>query len=104
MSDRLRRGDRCAMFRPWTEDVLEKLRRHNPWYRQAATDPDAGREGRRLDGVNVCGYFRDESGWGSAGRGYLHALRTLPVPLALMDLSGLTSNRSEDRSAGASDA
>jgi glycosyltransferase involved in cell wall biosynthesis len=90
------------MFRPWTEEVLESLRRQNRWYRGApAGDAPAG--ARRPDGVNLCGYFRDESGWGAAGRGYLRALRALGCPLALMDLSGLTSNRSRDTSVPAFD-
>src|SRR4051812_48003870 len=89
------------MLRPWTEDLLENLRRTNAWYHHdgraygaAAGDMDAVRP----FGVNVCGYLRDESGWGAAGRGYLHALRTLSIPLALRDMSGLSSNRSEDPS------
>jgi hypothetical protein len=94
------------MFRPWTEDVRDALQRRNPWYR-ATSAPAAGAApaaGRRPDGVNVCGYFRDESGWGAAGRGYLRALRALECPLALMDLSGLTSNRSGDTSVAGFDA
>ena len=34
-------------------------------------------------GVNVGGYFRTESGVGTAGRRYLRALRSLPLCLAL---------------------
>jgi glycosyltransferase involved in cell wall biosynthesis len=49
-------------------------------------------------GVNLWGYLRDESGWGAAGRGYARALSTLQIPLALYDLSALSSNRSEDHS------
>lgn len=48
-------------------------------------------------GINVCGYLRDESGWGTAARSYVRALRALGVPLALNDVSALSSNRSADR-------
>jgi GT2 family glycosyltransferase/glycosyltransferase involved in cell wall biosynthesis len=51
-----------------------------------------------LSGVNVCGYLQDESGIGSATRGYIRALHSLGVPLAFKDLSELSRNRSEDRS------
>jgi len=47
-------------------------------------------------GISLCGYLRDESGWGAAGRGYVRALRKLDIPLALVDVSGLSSNRSQD--------
>lgn len=47
-------------------------------------------------GINLCGYLRDESGWGAAGRGYVRALRKLDIPLALVDVSDLSSNRSQD--------
>lgn len=47
-------------------------------------------------GINLCGYLRDESGWGAAGRGYARALQKLGSPLAVMDLSDLSSNRSHD--------
>jgi glycosyltransferase involved in cell wall biosynthesis len=47
-------------------------------------------------GINLCGYLRDESGWGEAGRGYVRALQTLELPLALVDVSALSSNRSDD--------
>lgn len=53
------------------------------------------------NGVNVVGYLRDESGWGAAARGYVRALESLGVPVALDDLSGLSSNRSGDLSLGA---
>src|SRR5437879_133585 len=75
------------MTRYWTEDLLEKLEHHNPWYRRAQALPPAHGAGPRDGGVNVCGYLRDESGWGAAGRGYVRALRSLGVPLALGDLS-----------------
>ncbi len=52
--------------------------------------------GKGVTGINVCGYLRDESGWGAAGRGYVRALRTLEIPLALNDISALSTNRSAD--------
>lgn len=54
--------------------------------------------GFELEGMNVCGYLRDESGWGTAARGYIRALRVLGVPLALNDISATSTNRSADRS------
>lgn len=56
-----------------------------------------------LAGINVSGYFRDESGWGAAGRGYIRALRALDLPLALHDVSALTTNRSGDATIAAFD-
>src|SRR6184192_2918624 len=53
---------------------------------------------RKIQGVNVGGYFRTESGVGTAGRRYLRALRSLPLSLALKDLSELSGNRADDRS------
>ncbi len=76
----------------WTDDMIARLERNNPWYRRAEA---AGAPAARR-GVNVCGYLRDESGWGSAVRGYVRALRTLDIPLAFQDLSPLSSNRSQD--------
>lgn len=49
-------------------------------------------------GINVCGFLRDESGWGTAARKYIRALNVLGVPLALNDISAISSNRSDDRS------
>lgn len=49
-----------------------------------------------VSGINLSGYFRDESGWGAAGRSYIRALRALELPLALHDVSALTTNRSGD--------
>lgn len=57
-----------------------------------------------IRGVNVCGYLRDESGLGSAARGYLRALRRLDIPISLCDLSDLTVNRSQDQSVTTFDA
>jgi glycosyltransferase involved in cell wall biosynthesis len=50
----------------------------------------------RLGGVNVCGYLRNESGLGTAARGYIAALRALQVPLSLKDIAELSVNRSKD--------
>jgi glycosyltransferase involved in cell wall biosynthesis len=55
-------------------------------------------------GINVGGYLRTESGMGSAVRGYLRALRSLSVPVALKDLSAVSGNRAEDRTVTAFDA
>ena len=52
----------------------------------------------------MTGYFRDESGWGAAARGYVRALRCLGVPTRLADFSALTSNRSGDRTVTEGDA
>jgi glycosyltransferase involved in cell wall biosynthesis len=74
-----------------TSQALDRLERANPWYRPSATASSDG-----LDGVNVAGYLRDESGWGSAVRGYVRALEAAGIPVALRDFSELTSNRSHD--------
>ena len=86
----------------WTDDVLDDIRRLNPWHRPPAAprDDGGGPEPGAGSGVNLCGYFRDESGWGAGGRGYLRALRALGVPVALVDVSDLTSNRSGDGTVG----
>lgn len=47
-------------------------------------------------GVNLVGYLRNESGLGSAARGYLSALQVLGTATSLKDLSALSVNRSED--------
>ena len=76
--------------------ALDRLHRFNPWFRpqgSAVSGPDGG-----VRGVRVSGYFRDESGWGAAGRGYARALKRLGIPLQLCDVSTLTGNRSEDHS------
>src|SRR6266545_5097946 len=59
---------------------------------------DRAPPGSELPGVNFAGYLRTESGVGAAARGYVRALKRLKVPTALVDLSGLQINRSEDRS------
>ena len=85
------------------EEIVENLQRWNLWYRPGPPD-GAGRGEDDLRGVNFCGYLRDESGWGAAGRSYAEAFRALGVPLALKDLSDMTSNRSEDRTFDSFDA
>jgi glycosyltransferase involved in cell wall biosynthesis len=79
------------------DKTLERIQRFNRWYEKGKTPPDTGAAASGLGGINVTGYLRDESGWGEAARGYVRALRSLGVPVALNDLSGLSSNRSEDR-------
>ena len=79
------------------DKTIGRMQRFNRWYHRVEVVPDTGAANCRLDGVNVTGYLRDESGWGEAARGYVRALRSLRVPVALNDLSGLSSNRSEDR-------
>src|SRR5687768_4557472 len=76
--------------------ALERLRRFNGWFRSnvSATRPSKS----AVRGIRVSGYFSDESGWGAAGRGYVRALQRLRVPMAVHDVSALTTNRSEDRS------
>ena len=57
-----------------------------------------------MNGINVGGYLRTESGMGSAVRGYLRALRSLPLPIALKDVSAVSGNRAEDRTIATFDA
>ncbi len=64
---------------------------------ELARESDTGVSESSLTGVNVCGYLRNESGLGTAARGYIRALGALRVPIALKDLSKLSVNRSEDR-------
>jgi glycosyltransferase involved in cell wall biosynthesis len=47
-------------------------------------------------GVNLCGYLRTESGVGAAARAYVRALEKAEIPLALLDISDLQTNRSQD--------
>jgi SAM-dependent methyltransferase/glycosyltransferase involved in cell wall biosynthesis len=49
-------------------------------------------------GVNIAGYLRNETGIGAVARGYVAALRSAEVPVALKDFSELSPNRSEDPS------
>lgn len=82
------------MSEPLLHKTLARMRDNNAWFECAST-PRAS-PCSRLDGVNIAGYFRDESGWGSAGRRYLQAIRHTQTPVALCDLSSITSNRSSD--------
>jgi glycosyltransferase involved in cell wall biosynthesis len=77
-----------------TDAALERLHRYNSWFSGSAgvSVPTAG----GVRGVRVTGYLSDESGWGAAGRGYVRALQRLGVPLAVHDVSALTTNRSMD--------
>ncbi len=52
--------------------------------------------GHPIGGINVVGYLRDESGTGEAARRYVSALRSLNIPIALMNLSDLSVVRSDD--------
>jgi glycosyltransferase involved in cell wall biosynthesis len=79
----------------WVDEALTRLEGANRWYRAAART-----RAPTVDGINVWGFFRDESGWGAATRGYVRALRRLGIPLALLDLSDQSSNRSTDTSIG----
>jgi len=63
-----------------TQAIIEGIQRHG-WLR----------------GINVGGYLRTESGVGAGARGYVRALRSLGVPVALKDVSELCINRSGDR-------
>lgn len=83
----------------WIQKRLRELREINPWYH--CPEYDTGADRTLSTAVNVVGYFRDESGWGAAGRGYLRALRRLGIPHSVVDLSQLSSNRSGDPGLGA---
>jgi glycosyltransferase involved in cell wall biosynthesis len=73
---------------------------------QTSTTIEAGPSGTELDravtrlaglnGINVAGYLRTESGVGAAGRGYVRAAQALGIPVALRDLSSLSGNRALD--------
>lgn len=80
-----------------TDETMDRIQRFNPWYRKDDILRRAEATRRDPDGVNTIGYLRDESGWGAAARGYVRALHSLGIPIALTDLSNLSSNRSEDR-------
>jgi glycosyltransferase involved in cell wall biosynthesis len=80
------------------DEALARLEQTNPWYRVGERIPSS-----KLQGVNVWGFLRDESGWGAAVRGYVRALRRLGIPLGLYDLSDSSTNRSGDASLGAID-
>lgn len=51
-----------------------------------------------VDGVNLVGYLRTESGVGAAARAYAHALHALPIAMTPVDVSDLSGNRAEDHS------
>jgi glycosyltransferase involved in cell wall biosynthesis len=76
---------------------MREIRCSNLWYSHSHVMRNAATVGRESDGVNLIGYLQDESGWGAATRGYARALESLHLPIAFNDLSGLSSNRSEDR-------
>jgi hypothetical protein len=50
----------------------------------------AGSSPMPVDGVNVSGFFRHESGVGAAARGYMRALEHLGIPMGLHDLSHIS--------------
>jgi glycosyltransferase involved in cell wall biosynthesis len=79
------------------DETMGRIERFNRWYEKGKASPDLGAASCELAGVNVSGYLQDESGWGEAARGYVRALKHLRVPVALNDLSDLSSNRSKDR-------
>lgn len=49
-------------------------------------------------GLNIVGYFRNESGLGFSTRAHVRAIQSLGIPVALRDVSELSVNRSEDGS------
>ena len=65
--------------------------------------PGAPAVASRAPGVNVAGYLRNETGIGAAARGYVAAMRSAGVPVALKDFSELSPNRSDDPSLDAFD-
>ena len=71
---------------------------------RVAIDPPAEQSVLLRFGVNVVGYLRNESGLGSAVRGYVSALRCSGAPVSLKDLSDLSVNRSEDQTLGRFDS
>jgi glycosyltransferase involved in cell wall biosynthesis len=89
--------------RDWVDETIKRTQRYNRWYKGQASLPEALANSRSA-GINVSGYLRDESGWGAAARGYVRALHFLQVPVALNDLSGSSSSRSEDRTLTTFDA
>lgn len=64
--------------------------------RSLVTRPEA--RARLVDGVNLIGYLRTESGVGAAARSYFRALQALPIAIAPVDVSDLSGNRAEDHS------
>lgn len=82
------------------DSALDRLHRHNAWFRHESgqTADRTSQRAADIAGIRVTGYVSDESGWGAAGRGYVRALQRLHVPMTVHDVSALTTNRSEDRS------
>src|SRR5437868_11504034 len=70
--------------------------------RQSDAQPVSSRRSGALSlqprGINFCGYLRTESGVGAAARAYVRALEKTGLPLALLDISDLQTNRSQDDS------
>jgi glycosyltransferase involved in cell wall biosynthesis len=66
----------------------------------AMTRPDSVRDPAGLPGLNVAGYMTAELGVGEAARGYVSALKTLGMPIALYDFGIGTISRKADHSLG----
>ena len=81
-------------------DVKETIRRADGAKRTVRILAECGRPVDAVDGVNLIGYLRTESGVGAAGRGYARALGALELPVALYDLSSLSGNRAADDTFG----
>ena len=64
-------------------------------YRLASPRPERN-ESLLPGGANFCGYLRTESGVGGSARGYIRALKRTGLSLALLDISDLQTNRSQD--------
>jgi glycosyltransferase involved in cell wall biosynthesis len=89
-------------FLHWARTQGVKEMGYEPHLVRSGSEPLPGPPSRTtrppVDGVNVCGYLRNESGLGAAARGYVRALQSLGVPVALRDVSELSVNRSGDTS------
>ena len=72
------------------------VRRHEATVSVAAAAPPAAPQRVSGPGLNICGYLRNESGLGTAARGYVRAIRSLGVPVALKDISEHSLSRSDD--------
>lgn len=94
-------------FLNWARTQGAKEMGYEPHLVRSGSDPLPGPPSRPtrppVDGVNVVGYLRNESGLGAAARGYVRALRSLGVPVALRDVSELSVNRSGDGSLSGGD-
>lgn len=85
--------------RPGPRDGRDRDESPGRSHAPAVAEPDhvaAPMGSHAIDGINVCGYLRSESGLGAAARSYLDAIRALRVPVALKDLSALAPNRARD--------